>query len=136
MRIYPDDTAVLVIDFQEKLIPTMNNRIELLHHTKILLKGLIELNVQPIVTQQYTKGLGQTVDEIRTIDGLPDAFDKITFSCVGDEDIYDALDKLNVKNIIVCGCEAHICVLQTVIDLLAEAYHVYLVTDCISSRNP
>ncbi|MBQ4284580.1 MAG: isochorismatase family protein [Lachnospira sp.] len=134
MRAYADETAVLVIDYQEKLVPAMNNKLHFLHKSAILLKGLVQLGVPMIVTQQYTKGLGETVAELRSIEGVPDAFDKITFSCLKDDSIAEALERLNVKNVIVCGCEAHICVLQTVVDLLAEEYNVYMVTDCIASR--
>lgn len=134
MRAYADETAVLVIDYQEKLVPAMNDKFEFVRKSEILLKGLVELGVPIIVTQQYTKGLGITIPEIRCIDGMPDGFDKITFSCLKDDSIAEALERLNVKNVIVCGCEAHICVLQTVIDLIAEEYNVYMVTDCVASR--
>lgn len=134
MRAYADETAVLVIDYQEKLVPVMSESVEFTSRSKILLQGLIELGIPVIVTQQYTRGLGETISSIKDIDGIPDAFDKITFSCIRDDNIAEALERLNVKNVIVCGCEAHICVLQTVIDLLAEAYNVYLVTDCVASR--
>ncbi len=134
MRIYSDETAVLVIDYQEKLVPAMENKLEFVHKSEILLKGLIQLGVPVIVTQQYTRGLGETVPELKSIDGMPDAFDKITFSCIKDDAIAEALERLNVKNVIVCGCEAHICVLQTIIDLIAEEYNVYMVTDCVASR--
>lgn len=134
MRAYADETAVIMIDYQEKLIPAMDKMLHFVKKSKILLKGLLALDVPVIVTQQYTKGLGETISELRSIDGLPDAFDKITFSCMKDDAIAEALERLNVKNVIVCGCEAHICVLQTVIDLIAEEYNVYLVSDCIASR--
>ena len=135
MRAYADETAVLVIDYQEKLVPAMNNNLKFVHNSTILLKGLIALDVPVIMTQQYTRGLGETVSEIRDIEGMPDAFDKVAFSGMVDEAISAALDRLNVKNVIVCGCEAHICVLQTVIDLIEEEYNVYLVSDCIASRH-
>jgi nicotinamidase-related amidase len=134
MRAYADETALIVIDYQEKLVPVMNNYLEFVHNSAILLKGIIKLDVPVIMTQQYTRGLGETIPDIRNIEGMPDAFDKIAFSCMADEAIYNALDRLNVKNVIVCGCEAHICVLQTVIDLIGEEYNVYLVSDCIASR--
>lgn len=134
MRAYADETAVLVIDYQEKLVPAMTDSRTFLERSVILLKGLIALDIPVIVTQQYTRGLGETVSEIQSIEGMPDAFDKLSFSCMKDEEIGSALERLNVKNVIVCGCEAHICVLQTVIDLIAEEYHVYMVTDCIASR--
>lgn len=134
MRACADETAVLVVDYQEKLIPAMAEKEEFIRRTNILLQGLIALKVPVIVTQQYTKGLGETVFDIKSIKGMPEAFDKITFSCIKDDNILEALDDLGVDNVIVCGCEAHICVLQTVIDLIDEGYNVYLVSDCITSR--
>ena len=134
MRAYAADTALLVIDYQEKLVPAMAEYAEWLKCSQILIKGMIELDVPVIVTQQYTKGLGETVHEIRGIEGMPDGFDKISFSCLEDENISEALERLSVKNVVVCGCEALICVLQTVIDLIAEEYNVYVAADCIASR--
>lgn len=134
MRAYADETAVLVIDYQEKLVPVMDERLEFVHKSEILIRGLVELGIPVIVTQQYTKGLGITVPQLRNIEGMPDAFDKITFSCLKDDAIAEALERLNVKNVIVCGCEAHICVLQTIIDLISEEYNVYMVADCVASR--
>lgn len=135
MRAYADETAVLVIDYQEKLVPVMCDKDEFVRKSQILLKGMMAMDVPVIVTQQYTKGLGETIGEIKDIEGIPDGFDKITFSCMRDEEIVKALEGLNVRNVVVCGCEAHICVLQTVIDLLAVAYKVYVVSDCVASRN-
>lgn len=134
MRAYADETAVLVIDYQEKLVPVLADRQAFLQRSEILLRGLMALEIPAIVTQQYTRGLGETVEQIRGIDGMPDAFDKLSFSCIKEDEISGALERLKVKNVIVCGCEAHICVLQTVTDLRAEEYAVYLVTDCIASR--
>lgn len=134
MRVYADETALLAIDYQKKLVPVMKDPQDFLHRSEILLRGAVKLGIPVIVTQQYTKGLGVTVPEIRNIEGIPDGFDKITFSCMRDENIAEALERLSVKNVIVCGLEAHICVLQSVIDLIAEAYNVYVVTDCVASR--
>lgn len=135
MRAYADETALMVIDYQTKLVPVMNDSEKFVHNSAILISGMQKLDIPVIMTQQYTKGLGETIDEIRNIDGMPVAFDKITFSCIAEEDIYHALDRLKVKNVVVCGCEAHICVLQTIIDLLAEEYNVYVVCDCVASRH-
>ncbi|HHU73249.1 MAG TPA: hydrolase [Clostridiales bacterium] len=135
MRILKEDTVALVIDFQERLVPVMNHKEELLHNTEILLKGLKVLEIPMIVTQQYTKGIGMTVPKIQ--EAIGDDFvyyDKITFSCWDDEEIKKQILGLGKKNIIVCGIEAHICVLQTVIDLLQEGIHVVVVEDCIGSR--
>ena len=115
MRINANDTAVLVVDYQEKLLPAMSGLEGLMDNSKKLLKGLKELDIPMIVTEQYSKGLGHTVEEIT--------------ECIGDS--YKPLGK---KNILVCGVQAHVCVLQSVIDLKADGYNVLLVEDCIASR--
>jgi Amidases related to nicotinamidase len=135
MRILAEDTMALVIDFQERLVPVMDNKEQLIHNTQILLKGLQALNIPMVVTQQYTKGIGMTVPELAEVFG--DSFeynDKVSFSCAEDEELFAKIVDNGKKNIIVCGIEAHICVLQTVIDLIAKGYNVILVEDCVGSR--
>lgn len=135
MRIYPGNTMALVIDFQERLIPVIDNNEELLHNTEILLRGLRILNIPLLVTQQYTKGIGMTVPRLTAAIGEEFTYyDKLAFSCVEDETIYQKIKASGKQNIIICGIEAHICVLQTVIDLKERGYQVILVEDCIGSR--
>lgn len=135
MRIKADDTIALVIDYQERLVPVISNMEGLLRNTIILLKGLRILNIPMIITQQYTKGLGNTIPVITDAVGRMQAyFDKITFSCADDPEIMREIEKHGKKNIIICGIEAHICVLQTVIDLLEKGYNVILVENCVGSR--
>ncbi|HKL99196.1 MAG TPA: isochorismatase family protein [Mobilitalea sp.] len=135
MRIIAEDTLALVVDFQERLVPVIQNSSELLKNTEILIKGLKTLGVPMIVTQQYTKGIGMTVPSIiEALGGDIEFNDKLTFSCVDDTMIYQKVMESGKKNIIVCGIEAHICVLQTIIDLIAKGYHVILVENCIGSR--
>lgn len=135
MRILAEDTLALVIDFQEKLVPVIHQQEELLHNTTILLKGLQALQIQALVTQQYTKGIGMTVPSLTEVYGKDFSYEeKITFSCAEDEVIMNKIAESGKKNIIICGIEAHICVLQTVIDLIAKGYNVILVEDCVGSR--
>lgn len=135
MRIYAENTMALVIDFQEKLMPVIYNNEELLHNTEILVKGLKTINIPMIVTQQYTKGLGMTVSQISDAFGEDFGFeDKVAFSCMDDETIAGKIEALGKKNVIICGVEAHICVLQTAIDLITKGYNVILVEDCVGSR--
>ena len=135
MRIKVEDTIALVIDIQDRLVPVIHRKDDMIHNTKILIEGLKILQVQTLVTQQYTKGLGMTVDTI--IESFGDGFcydEKITFSCAEDEKILQRLEESGKKTVIICGIEAHICVLQTVIDLIDKGYRVILVEDCIGSR--
>lgn len=130
MRIEREHTAAIVVDYQEKLVPVMHEKEQLIHNSEILLKGLKILDVPMYITQQYTKGLGMSIPEIQEAAATTDYIDKIAFTA------YDAVKwKLRAKKyVIVCGIEAHICVLQTVIDLKAAGFVPVLVADCISSR--
>ena len=130
MKIERNETAALVIDYQEKLVPVMHEKDNLIRNSSLLLAGLELLGIPMVVTQQYTKGLGMTVAEIVDAARTEEYVDKISFSayeCVKEQ----IKDK---KFIIVCGIETHICVLQTVLDLIAEGYIPVVVADCISSR--
>ena len=130
MRIERSQTAAIVIDYQEKLVPVMHEKEKLIQNSSILLAGLELLGIPMVLTQQYTKGLGMTVEEITEATNTKEYVDKISFSAL--ECVKEQLkDK---KFVIVCGIEAHICVLQTVIDLVAAGYIPVVVEDCISSR--
>ena len=126
MRINAKDTVAIVVDYQERLMPVMYEKEELLKNTAILLNGLKELDIPIVVTQQYTKGLGPTVKEIEEVLGEYEPLEKIAFSS------FDTVQ--GKKFVIVCGIEAHICVLQTLIDLRENGYIPVLVEDCLSSR--
>ena len=132
MKIEREHAIAVAIDYQEKLVPAMDKKERLLENSEILLAGLREMNVPILLTQQYTKGLGQTVKEIKAASGCEEYLDKITFSA------FDLIEEsIHAKKyVIICGIESHICVLQTVIDLAAAGYVPVLVTDCITSRKP
>lgn len=135
MRILAEETLALIIDFQERLVPVMENRDKLLHNTEILIKGLKALTIPMIVSQQYTKGIGMTIPIVSDAIGEKFEFqEKISFSCADDEEIIKKITDSGKKNILICGIEAHVCVLQTVIDLLGKGYNIILVEDCIASR--
>jgi len=136
MRIKPEETMAVVIDYQSKLMPAIFENEVLIAKSAILLQGLKELEIPMIVSQQYTKGLGETVEPIAEAIGEFEAFEKKTFSLYQDEELKKAIDASGKKNAVICGAEAHICVLQTVIDLCEAGYNVFLVEDCIGSRKP
>lgn len=136
MKLQQEEVLALFIDFQEKLLPVMSHKEELLANAVKLAKGLGILEVPHIVTQQYTKGIGQTVEEMREALGDEAYFDKLTFSCLDTEEVAKAIDASGKDTIVVCGIEAHICVQQTVSDLLEEGYEVVVVADCVDSRKP
>ncbi|MDO4869198.1 MAG: hydrolase [Bacillota bacterium] len=130
-----EDTIAIFIDFQEKLMPAMSNKEALQDKTIRLACGLQVLGVPHIVTQQYTKGLGETIPEIAEAIGEFQPVEKTCFSCMNNVDFVNQLDMAEKRNVIVCGIEAHICVQQTVLQLLEEGYNVYVPVDCLSSRS-
>lgn len=134
MKILAKDTMLLVIDFQEKLILAIYENEKIINNSKILIKGMKLLQIPYIITQQNTKGLGKTVQEIAEISGVETVFDKMTFSAYANEQIKNKICESGKKNIILCGTEAHICVLQTLIELCEAGYQVIIVEDCVGSR--
>jgi nicotinamidase-related amidase len=136
MRVERNLSAGLVIDIQEKLFPHMYKSEELLRRTTILLEGLKVLQVPMVLTEQYPKGLGPTLEPVFGLLENQEVHEKIAFSCCGDPAFMGHLHSLERPTIIVCGIEAHVCVLQTVLDLIEQDFSPVVVEDCISSRNP
>lgn len=135
MRITKENTIGLIIDLQERLFPVMLENEKLLKNCKILIQGLAEFKLPLLATQQYTKGLGETLSEIKT--AIPDFtfIEKSDFSCCDEPIVTNKLRELNAKNVIICGIESHVCVLQTAIDLKEAGLNPIVVIDCISSRS-
>ena len=134
MRILAEDTAALIIDFQEKLVPAIANNEEVVAKAALFCAGLKELGVPMAVTQQYTKGLGDIVAPIKEALGEFEPMEKMSFSAMGCDTFVEWVKAQGKKTILVCGVEAHICVLQSIIDLLGEGYRVFIVADCVGSR--
>lgn len=136
MRTRASATIALTVDFQERLVSVIYEGSAIVNKTAMLIKGLRILGVPIVVSRQYPKGLGDIVPEIKAALGSYEPLDKLSFSALGEPEIIDEIKKPDRKNVIVCGIEAHVCVLQTVIDLISEGYIPVLVADCIGSRNP
>lgn len=131
-----EHTVALMIDMQERLLPVMNNKEEIIANSVKLLKGLNVLNVPIKVSQQYTRGLGETINEIKTV--IPDFTytEKKEFSAAEVPEMEMQLAQLNRNYVIVFGIETHVCVLQTCLSILNQGFQPVLVTDCTSSRKP
>jgi nicotinamidase-related amidase len=135
MRIKRENSAALLIDIQDRLFPHMHEKDELLRKCSILVEGLQVLGIPLVITEQYPKGLGNTVDALSKLVSQDPVFEKIAFSCCDEPAVLQTEALQKKKNIIICGIEAHVCVLQTVIDLIEAGYTPVVVEDCISSRN-
>lgn len=134
MRITKDHTVGLVIDIQERLLPHIAGHEALLKNVETLILGLNALEVPVMVTEQYRKGLGETVPAIQEAIGQFDPMEKMSFSCCDDPQFSVKLNNMAKKNVVVCGIESHVCVLQTVIDLVESGFQPVVVEDCIASR--
>jgi nicotinamidase-related amidase len=135
MRILKEDTLGLIIDIQEKLLPHIHANESVLHLTTRLVEGFKILDIPILLTEQYPKGLGQTVMSLKESLDSVCPLEKITFSCCDDDNFLKNLSEIGRRNVIICGIEAHVCVLQTTIDLFAEEFQPVVVEDCVSSRN-
>lgn len=131
----PARTALLIIDVQEAFRTVIHDAEGLAKRIARLARGMQILGVPVVVTEQYPRGLGETVREISEVlkAGTFKA-EKTAFSSCGAASFTEHMDQLGSEQIVVCGIEAHICVNQTTHDLLQSGRQVHLAVDCISSR--
>ena len=130
-----EQAAFIVIDVQEKLVPAMDQELygKVEQNLPLLMEGCQALNVPIIVTEQYPKGLGHTVPTLVSTAQQP-RVEKVAFSCCGESAFLTELKKTGATQVLIGGMETHVCVLQTVIDLLDKGFEVHLVSDAVSSR--
>jgi nicotinamidase-related amidase len=128
----PEDTVLLVVDVQEKLMPMIRGGRRITWNLRRLLDGAAAVGLKTLATEQYPQGLGPTLPELAgRLGPIPS---KATFSCGGCEPFVGQLAELNASKVMVSGIEAHVCVQQTVLDLLASGYRVYVPVDAVGSR--
>ncbi|MBF0804509.1 MULTISPECIES: isochorismatase family protein [unclassified Neisseria] len=131
----PDNTACIVVDIQERLNPALHQAAEMVENSLTLLQGLQALGVPLAVTEQYPKGLGRTVAPVAGLLGSAPVFEKTRFSALIPE-TEQFLQSRRIQNVILIGAEAHVCMLQTVLDLRAAGLGVYVPFECTASRAP
>ena len=130
-------SALCVVDIQERLAATMGEREAVLHGTRQLVLAAKRLGVPVLVTEQYPKGLGPT--EPAVVEALGDAYapiEKLAFGCAGEPAFGDALAATGRRQVLLCGMEAHVCVLQTCLQLLENDCVVHVAADAVCSRAP
>lgn len=136
-RLKPENTLLLVVDVQERLAPLIEGDARLRARAAALAEGCALLDVPVYVTEQYPKGLGRTVPELAgVVERAGGVLEKTTFSCAADEGIGARIDAAGRWNVVLCGIEAHICVLQTALDLLEKGHQVFIAEDAVGSRTP
>lgn len=133
------DAFLLVIDVQQKLMPVIDNHKNVERNIERLVRGCKILDIPAILTEQYVQGLGPTVPAIRRAFEETSGYEpieKASFSGYGSPEFVMATRNLHRKQAIVAGIEAHVCVYQTVSDLLHNGYEVTIIADAVSSRTP
>jgi nicotinamidase-related amidase len=126
--------GLVVVDMQERFVPAIHDLSRVILNSLRLIKGAVILNVPIFATEQYRKGLGATVTEIAL--AIPDfaPMEKTSFSCCGATGFIEALQTEGVRDVILCGIEAHVCICQTCLGLLDAGFRPFVVADAISSR--
>jgi nicotinamidase-related amidase len=132
-----NQTALLVVDVQEAFRPVIDGFDPAVRNCRILIEGFTILGAPTVVSEQYPKGLGHTVSELA--EALPvgtPVVEKLRFSVVGTPEFDAAITATGLRRWVVCGIEAHVCVNQSVHDLLASGHEVVLAADAVSARTP
>lgn len=132
-----EDSLLLVVDVQERLFAAMDpeHRERVARNIKILAVAAKRLGLPLMATEQYPKGLGHTLPEIKDSLGDVAPIEKVSFSCCGTHGFTEQLTAAGKAQIILTGMEAHVCVLLTALDLLASGYAVHVVADAVCSRS-
>lgn len=134
MLLNKDDSILLLIDIQEKLIPFIFNTEQCLSRAEWLLKLANKMEVPVLASEQYPKGLGFTVPALKSHISKDQCIEKVHFSCVQAPDFIPRLTQQKRNQIILFGIEAHVCVLQTALELKTAGFEVFVVVDAVGSR--
>jgi nicotinamidase-related amidase len=129
-----DNTALIIIDVQEKLFRVIHGNEALLENLQKIICGAQVLGIPLLVTEQNPAGLGATVPELKTLLADIQPISKFSFSCCADERCMEQLADLKRTQLLLAGIETHICVYQTALDLLDQGYEVEVLADCVGSR--
>ncbi len=127
------DSAVLVVDVQEKLVATIRGAARIIWNVRRLIDGAEVLGLPIVASEQYPQGLGPTVPELAP--RLQHRPAKLAFSCRELAELFADLRQRNLEKLLVCGLETHVCIQQTVLDLLADGWRVYVAVDAVGSRH-
>ena len=127
-------TGLLVIDIQEKICAAMAHPDRVVENSVRLVKGFTILNLPIFVTEQYPKGIGATVPKLKKVLKEIKIIEKTSFSCCGIQGFIGSIRSEKIDQLVLCGIESHVCVLQTAMDLKHEGFMVSVVADALSSR--
>ncbi len=139
MLLARDKSQLLIVDVQDKLLKAISGKDRVVERCVRLVRAARALNIPITLSEQYPQGLGPTADPIR--DAFANAgvvVDKVEFSCLRSEQLRERLQELRRQGrpqVVIGGIEAHVCVLQTAIDLESQGFEVFVVADAIGSRS-
>lgn len=136
MLLHANQSCLIVIDMQERLVPAMQAPARTIRNAGVLIAAARELDVPVLLTEQYPRGLGPTVPELAgaAAEAKAAVLPKMHFSCMEDAGFAAAFAATGRKQAVIAGMEAHICVMQTAVSLMDQGYEVFVVTDATSSR--
>ncbi len=131
-----EQSLLLIVDVQERLLPAVQSDKAdvLVSNLSILMQAAVLFNVPTVVTEQYPKGLGHTIEPLQPFLGTQGCWEKTAFSCMQDPAIEEHIKTHTRTHVVLCGIETHVCVLQTALDLLTKGYHVHVMNDAVGSR--
>lgn len=132
-----EQSALVVVDIQEKLLPPIHEKERLVRNSQLLLRLAEILKIPVVATTQYAKGLGKTVPEIASLLPATEPIDKLQFGCFQNQQFCSTLKALPGRRntVLLCGMEAHICVMQTALGALEQGYLVHVASDAVGSRS-
>lgn len=135
MLLDKNDSILLLIDVQEKLVPFLFNQEQCVARCEWLLKLAARMQVPVLASEQYPKGLGSTVSELRAHIPQSEFIEKVSFSCMQEPRFVHRLSEHKKGQLILFGIEAHVCVMQTALDLRTAGFDVFVVVDAVGSRS-
>lgn len=135
MLLNKEDSLLLLVDVQEKLTPSVLNSDTFIARCEWLLKLARKMDVPILASEQYPKGLGSTVKHLCSYYDKKECIEKVHFSCMQQPNYTQRLHEFKKNQLILIGIEAHVCVLQTAMEMKSTGFEVYVVVDAVSSRN-
>lgn len=136
MPLRPDTSSLVIVDVQARLAPAVAGAVAALACTEALVQAAKEAGVPVLASEQYPKGLGRTLARLARHLAAGEVIEKISFSCLGEAHFAARLAALGRAQVVIAGMEAHVCVLQTALDLAAAGYETAAVADAVGSRDP
>tara|TARA_A100001015_G_scaffold247123_1_gene283816 strand:- start:2529 stop:3071 length:543 start_codon:yes stop_codon:yes gene_type:complete len=134
MLVDRNNCILVIVDIQEKLVNSISNRVSLIKNVNNLILFFKTLSLPIILTEQYPKGLGITTNEILRTKFEFKKFEKTSFSCFANTDFRNEILKINKKQLLFCGIETHICIFQTITDIVCKNFEIFVVNDAVGSR--